>query len=469
MENKRPIKPILIVDDEKAILNSMEFTFRSDGYDNIVCIQNSELVMDFVKNNSVEVIFLDITMPRMSGDEILDLIHSDFPEIPVVMITGLNDVKMAVSCMKSGAVDYLLKPVERNRLLSSINKVLDLSDMRRQYSLLKQHMLSDGLENPEAFEDIITQSKKMTSIFKYMEAIGKSQEPVMINGDTGTGKELFAKAIYKLNDYKGKYVSVNVAGLDDNMFTDTLFGHACGAFTGAKGNRMGLVDQAENGVLFLDEIGDLPLPSQIKILRLIHEKEYYQLGNDVLRRANCRIIVATNANLKEKMEEGTFRKDLFYRLSVHNIAIPPLQERKEDIAILTDHFIEEAAKNLEKKKPTPTKELYSLLRTYSFPGNVRELRAMVFNAVSQHESKVMSLNLISEVINKNIQESVSRELLTETNESFFQKLDDLPTIKEVEDQLIFEAMIRSDNNQSIAAKMLGISRQTLNKKLRKDM
>ncbi|MBI9053302.1 MAG: sigma-54-dependent Fis family transcriptional regulator [Bacteroidales bacterium] len=468
MEIKTPIHPILIVDDEKAILNSMEFTFRSNGYTNIVCLQNSELVMKFVENNPVEIILLDITMPVISGEKLLEQINTEFPEIPVVIITGLNDVKMAVSCMKLGAIDYLLKPVERNRLLSSIKKVVELRELKRQYSLLKRHMLSDSIENTKAFRHIITQNKAMKSIFKYMEAIGKSHEPVLINGETGTGKELFARAIYNLNDYKGKYVSVNVAGLDDTMFTDTLFGHVSGAYTGATSSRGGLVDQADNGVLFLDEIGDLSPSSQVKILRLIQEKEYYQLGADVLRKSNCRIVVATNTNLMKQMEDGSFRKDLFYRLSVHNIQIPPLRKRLDDITLLADHFLYEAAKSMNKNKPTPTKELYCLLGTYSFPGNVRELRSMIYDAVSQHKSKVMSLSAISEVINKNVKDIISNETNNEACLNYFHAYDNLPSIKEVEDQLIQEALHRSEGNQSIAAKILGISRQTLNKKIKTD-
>jgi len=466
MKNLFPANPILIVDDEKSILNSMEFTFRSDGYTNIVCLQQSKLVMDYLNAHTVEVVFLDITMPVISGDKILKEITVHFPGLPVVVITGLNDVKMAVECMKMGAVDYLLKPVERSRLLSSLAKVVEVSGLRRQYSLLKEHMLSLGLKNQEAFSHIITRNKQMHTLFKYMEAIGRSLEPVLITGETGTGKELFARAIYNLNPYPGKYVSVNVAGLDDTMFTDTLFGHVGGAFTGAGNPRAGLVEKAANGVLFLDEIGDLSAASQVKILRLIHEKEYYPLGTDVLRKADCRIVVATNADLMTKIEEGTFRKDLFYRLSVHTIQIPPLRERRDDIPVLTDYFLEEAANNLQKKKPTPSRELYNLLNTYSFPGNVRELRAILINAVSQHESKVMSMEVVSSIINRNVKENVVLEMKNDPYSNVFAGLDDLPPIREAEEQLILEALRRSEGIQSIAARMLGITRQTLSKKLR---
>lgn len=465
MEILTPNNPILIIDDEKSILNSMEFTLRSNGYSNIVCLQKSQLVMDYVKDNAVECILLDITMPNISGDKILEELNLEYPEIPIIMITGLNDVKMAVSCMKNGAADYLLKPIERNRLLSSVKKIIELRELKRQYSLLKKHMLSDSIENSKAFRHILTQNEQMKSIFKYMEAIGKSNEPVLINGETGTGKELFARAIYNLNNYKGEYVSVNVAGLDDQMFTDTLFGHAKGAYTGAINSRGGLVNQAENGILFLDEIGDLSPSSQVKILRLIQEKEYYQSGVDVLRRANCRIIVATNTDLKKQMEDGSFRKDLFYRLSVHHIQIPPLRKRLDDLPVLTDYFISEAAKSMDKKRPTPPPELFKLLSTYSFPGNVRELRSIIYDAISQHESKVMSLKIISKIINKGIKEAVSSSLVNDKNQNLFHNYENLPSIKEMEEQLITEALKRSDNNQSIAAKMLGISRQTLNKKV----
>lgn len=459
--------PILIVDDEASILQSIEITLRTHNYNNIVCIQQSDKVIDYVRNNPIEIILLDLTMPRVCGEKILREINQDFPEIPVIVITGLNDVQVAVSCMQLGAVDYLLKPVERSRLLSSVNKVVELSDLKRQYSLLKKHLLSDTLENQQAFSHIKTQSKRMKSIFQYMEAIGKSNESVLIAGETGTGKELFAKSMYQLNNYKGKFVTVNVAGLDDNMFSDSLFGHVNGAFTGASSRRDGLVEQAENGVLFLDEIGDLAYASQVKLLRLIQEKEYYPLGADVPRRAKCRILVATNMDLKKKMEEGVFRKDLYYRLSVHTVNLPPLRKRLEDIGVLVDHFIEEAAKSMNKNKPTPPTELNCLLGSYSFPGNVRELRSMVYDAVSQHKSRVMSMRVFQEHISANMGCSIPLIRAKVGCVNFFQDFEDLPQIKNIVEELIQEAISRSNGNQSVAAKMLGVSRQTLYSKLKK--
>ncbi len=459
-----PLNPILIVDDEKSALNSMEFTFRSSDYNNIVCIDKSDLVLRYLKEHQVDVIFLDITMPVLSGNELLRRIKDTYPNIPVIMITGLNDVNMAVECMKIGAEDYLLKPIERSKLLSSLSRVLELRDLKRQYSELKEHMLKDKLQNPDAFQHIVTSNKKMLSIFKYMEAIGKSNEPVLIMGETGTGKELFARAIYNLGNYKGEYVSVNVAGLDDTMFSDTLFGHVGGAYTGATSSRSGLVEKAKQGVLFLDEIGDLSIQSQVKILRLIQEKEYYPLGIDVIRKANCRIVVATNVNLNKKIEEEKFRRDLFYRLSVHTIQIPPLKERRNDIPILTNHFIEEAAESMGKKCPTPVQEFYKLLKMYSFPGNVRELRALIYDAVSQHESKVMSLKTISKSIRESIKENAENNV-EDISDNIFHNIDDLPTIKELERQLIDEVLERSGGNQSMAARMLGITRQTLKNKI----
>lgn len=467
MELSRPSYPILVVDDEVSILQSIEITLRTNNYNNIICIQQSDKVLDFVRANPVELILLDLTMPRVCGEEILREINQEFPGIPVIVITGLNDVQVAVSCMQLGAEDYLLKPVERNRLLSSVNKVVELSNLKRQYSLLKKHMLSDTIENQKAFSHIKTQSSTMKSIFQYMEAIGKSNESVLIAGETGTGKELFAKAMYLLNDYKGNFVTVNAAGLDDNMFSDSLFGHVSGAFTGASSRRDGLVEQAKNGVLFLDEIGDLAYASQVKLLRLIQEKEYYPLGADVPRRAECRILVATNIDLRKKMEEGVFRKDLYYRLSVHTIKLPPLRKRMDDIGVLVDHFLGEAAKSMNKTKPTPPAELNCLLGSYSFPGNVRELRSMVYDAVSQHKSRVMSMSVFQEHISANMGCSIPllREKVGCSN--FFHTFENLPPIKSIVDELIQEAVERSDGNQSVAAKMLGVSRQTLYSKLKK--
>ncbi|MCP4391579.1 MAG: AAA domain-containing protein, partial [Gammaproteobacteria bacterium] len=262
----------------------------------------------------------------------------------------------------------------------------ELRALRQQVAALKHSLISDHLEHGEAFSHIVTVSRKMRALFQYLEAIAGSGEPVLITGETGSGKELLAEAVHRLSERKGAFVPVNVAGLDDALFADTLFGHRKGAFSGADAAREGMVARAGGGTLFLDEIGDLTTASQVKLLRLLQERQYYPLGSDVAKMSDARILCATHHDLNIRMAQETFRSDLFFRLSVHQVDIPPLRERKEDIPALTAYFIEQAAESLGKPPPDAAPELLSLLANYHFPGNVRELRAMVFDAVARHKT-----------------------------------------------------------------------------------
>ena len=231
----------------------------------------------------------------------------------------------------------------------------------------------------------------MQAICRYVEAVAPSRQPVLVTGETGAGKELIARAIHDLSGCAGRFVAVNVAGLDDTMFSDTLFGHTRGAYTGADNKRDGLLARASGGTLFLDEIGDLKESTQVKLLRLLEEKLYYPLGSDAPLTTDARIVCATHHSLPKLLTAGEFRTDLFFRLQAHHVHIPPLRERMEDLASLLDHCLEEAAQSFGKKKPTPPPEIVTLLSVYHFPGNVRELRSMVFDAVAQHQSGVLSL------------------------------------------------------------------------------
>lgn len=262
----------------------------------------------------------------------------------------------------------------------------------------------------------------------------------------------------------GPLVAVNVAGLDDTVFADTLFGHVRGAFTGADQARRGMVEEATDGTLFLDEIGDLSMASQVKLLRLLQEGEYFPLGSDRPKRLKARVIVATHHNLAAKQVSGAFRRDLYYRLCTHHIQVPPLRERKGDIPLLLDHFLKTAARELGKKKPTPPKELAQLLASYDFPGNVRELRAMVFDAVSLHKEKILSMDSFLKTIGRSATERV-QEALPDLNP--FAASEQLPTFNEAADLLVSEAMKRSQGNQSMAARMLGITQSALCKRLKR--
>ncbi|MGD9042160.1 MAG: sigma-54 dependent transcriptional regulator [Desulfobacterales bacterium] len=467
-ESTYPHFPVMMVDDEAQAITSFEMALRSANMNNFIRCHDSRDVMSLLSSQDIEVMLLDLRMPHISGEELLPMITSDYPEIPVVVITGTNDVDTAVKCMQRGAFDYILKPVEKSRLIGGVKRAVELRELQRENQLLKSHVLSDELERPEAFSEIITVSPSMRSIFQYIEAIANSPRPVSITGETGVGKELVARAVHTLSNRKGDFVPVNVAGLDDHVFADTLFGHKKGAFTDAREARGGLVEQAAGGTLFLDEIGDLSTSSQVKLLRLLQEGEFFPLGSDVAKRSDARIVVATNQNLEALQSSGKFRKDLYYRLCSHHIQIPTLGERREDLPVLVDHFLAKASKTLKKKKPTPPAELITLLSTYHFPGNIRELESMIFDAVSRHKSGKLSMDLLKAHITQKhpALKTDSGDLPPETTTPVIFS-EQLPTLKEAEQFLIDEAMSRSNGNQSIAALSLGISRQALNKRLKK--
>lgn len=461
---RSPEWPVLIVDDEEHALQSTERMLVSAGINHIVMCQDPGKVTDLLSRQEFSIILLDLSMPFITGEELLPTILAAYPDVPVIVVTGANEVETAVRCMQAGAFDYMVKPVERNRMLSGVRRAIELRELRRENELLTERMLSGVVKSPEAFSAIITNNTAMYAIFRYCESIAQSLWPVLITGETGVGKELLAQSIHTLSGRNGAFVAVNAAGLDDMVFSDTLFGHVRGAYTGADQPRKGLIEQAAAGTLFLDEIGDLPQASQVKLLRVLQEREYYPLGSDVAKRTDARVIVATNQDLGVLQTSGQFRKDLFHRLKTHHVHIPPLRKRLDDLPILLEYFLEKAAKSLNKKTPSPPKELYSLLATHAFPGNVRELEAMVSDAVANHESRMLSMAVFeARIIQGNPGDSAPAAGAGETSPLAF--FDRLPTLKESASLLMAEALRRAEGNQTIAARLLGISRTALNKRL----
>ena len=471
-----PRNPILIVDDEEESLRSFRLSLKSAGMDNLILCQDSREVLEILRTRTVDLLLLDLVMPKLSGRELLPQLREEHPNISIIVITALDDLDTAVGCMSQGASDYMVKPVERARLLSGVSRAIEQSELEKENSLLKEHMLSRALETPSSFEEIITADKGMHSIFHYVEAIAQTKHPVLVTGETGVGKELIAQAIHSASQREGPFITVNVAGLDDNVFSDTLFGHRKGAFTGALDNREGLLQRASGGTLLLDEMGDLPLKSQVKLLRLIQEREYFPLGSDRPKQSSARIITATNRSIEELRDSPHFRRDLFFRLRGHHIHLPPLRKRPKDIPLLLDYFIEKASLELGKKTPSYPAELAVLLKSYPFPGNIRELEALVFDAVSKHKSHILSMESFKGAMAENAPKQSRGP--DEEEDSSKQSRDPvgcsvifgerLPSLKEVEKLLIEEALERSEGKQSLAARLLGISRQALNRRLRQE-
>ncbi|MCU7930312.1 MAG: sigma-54 dependent transcriptional regulator [Candidatus Thiodiazotropha sp. (ex Codakia rugifera)] len=452
--------PVVLVDDESSVLFSSKMILHSAGIKDVLAVEDSRELMPLLANQEVAAVVLDLFMPYLSGTQLLPEIVKEHPEIPVIVMTATQEVETAVACMKGGAFDYLVKPVEESRFISSVKRALEVRALRQQVSALRRSLMTDQLEHGEAFSSIVTVSRKMRSLFQYLEAIAVSAEPVLITGETGTGKELLAEAIHRLSNRAGAFVPVNAAGLDDTLFSDTLFGHRRGAFSGAETAREGMIAQAEGGTLFLDEIGDLAPASQVKLLRLIQERSYYPLGSDMAKICNTRIVCATHRDLTARMAEESFRSDLYYRLTVHQVDIPPLRERIEDISALVTFFISEAADSFGKKAPEATPELLTLLANYHFPGNVRELRAMVYDAVARHKSgQVLAIKSFRKTVKT--QQAAKKEKTAESSvmEGRF------PTLKEAQQRHIEEALERAGGNQGTAAALLGISRPALNRRL----
>jgi DNA-binding NtrC family response regulator len=457
---------VLLVDDEEPILASSSTLLRSHGFQNVKTLQDSRGLLPALQKCSCGVVVLDLFMPHLSGQELLPLLCRDFPEIPVLVMTAADEVQLAVECMRAGAYDYLVKPVENARFVGVVRRALENFSMQEQIGRLKEKLFNQRLDHAEAFGEIVTASPKMLNIFRYIEAVASLRQPVLITGETGTGKELIARAIHRLSGLQGAFVPINVAGLDDHFFADTLFGHKKGAFTGADGHRAGLITQAAGGTLFLDEIGDLKEASQVKLLRLLQEREYHPLGSDLVKKSDARIVVATHQSLREQVQAGTFRKDLFYRLCAHHIQVPPLRQRQEDIPLLLNHFLAKAAADMNCPSPPFPPQLLTLLAGYSFPGNVRELEGMVFDALARQRAGMLSLASFRAATGQKEDPPVLSELPDRSEVgSLYQMFGRFPTLKEMDRFLIGAAMSLAQDNQGMAAALLGISRQALNQRL----
>ncbi|SMF29356.1 sigma-54-dependent transcriptional regulator [Desulfovibrio gilichinskyi] len=461
-----PRYPLLLVDDEDSWLQSFRATLRSQGIDNVVLLNDGTKVMEVLGRNKFCAVAVDLMMPGISGEELIPQIVEEHPELPVLVISGLNDIKAVVNCIRKGAFDFIVKTEERNTLIAGVRHAIEIFELRQENSSLQQSFFMDGPDRPELFSEIITAHKDMYSIFKYIEAIAETSRPVLITGESGVGKELIARAVHKASGRKGEFVAVNVAGLDDNIFSDTLFGHKKGAFTGAAEARIGLVEKAKKGTLFLDEIGDLSQTSQTKLLRLLQEHEFMPLGSDMAKRSSARIITATHQSINGMQEHGKFRKDLFFRLRGHMLCIPPLRERMEDIPLLLSHFLNEVQAEVGVDVEADVHEIARFLANYSFPGNIRELQHLVHDAagicgykglMAKHFKKllVVPLESSSSGFNTALEESVT----------FGTRL---PTLHELRSKLFDEALRRTKGNQSSAAQLIGVTRQAVSKYLKKN-
>ena len=458
---------VILVDDEQSELDAYSFLLRSMGIKNITTVSDSRNLLAVLEDRHPSIVFLDLNMPHKPGQVVLAELRGTYPQTPVIICTANSDIEMAVECLKLGAHDYLVKPINIETFGSALRNALEISSLRNEVMTLKGLSFYKQLQHPAHFSTIITKNHMMISLFHYIESIAASGQPVLITGETGSGKELFARAIHDVCSCSGEFVAVDVSGLDDTLFSDTLFGHRKGAYTSAEKDRTGLIESAAQGTLFLDEIGDLNKTSQVKLLRLLQEGVYYPLGGDHPKKCRARIVAATNKTINHLsgMADG-FRIDLYYRLSTHLIQIPPLRERLEDLPLLVVYLANQAAKSMGKNIATVSKSLLDILKTLPFPGNVRELKTYIYDAVAQCHSDVLAEHDIIDRLHPG-QAPVSQASSPAPPVSLESIFGQFPTLTQLTEHAVKKALEAANHNQSEAAKVLGISKQALSKRLKK--
>lgn len=372
---------ILVIDDELSFLRTIKRILIQEGFSNVIIEGNPNNVLPIIHTNKVDLILLDISFPDFNGITLLENIFLTHPQIPVIMITAHDSYSLAFKAIQIGAYDYIVKPPDTNRLLLTIRRAIE----HRLLEVEKETFHSDDLlpANPGIFSDIISNNLNIFKIFRIIEIFAPTNETILITGETGTGKDLIAKKIHDLSARAdGPFVSVNIASITPSLFESELFGHEKGSFTGADKFRIGYFETANNGTIFLDEIGELSKEMQGKLLRVIQYNEIYRVGSTNAIKLNLRIIAATNKDLMSSIKTNDFRADLYYRLNRASIKMPPLRNRLEDIPFLVARFIDLANKNFNKSVSGINDEILLLLQSYNFPGNVRELENLIFKAVA---------------------------------------------------------------------------------------
>ncbi len=450
---------ILIVDDEENYLIILKELLHEEGYDEVITENKSKNVLSILKNNNIDLILCDVNMPEMDGLELLEEVAQSFPKIPVIMITGMDDVDTALKAIKLGAYYYITKPPDTDKLFLTIKRALEQRLLELERDSLRTASISH--ENKETvFQDIITNSPVMSKVFELVEIFAPTNETVLIMGETGTGKDLIANKIHQLSPRKDKqFVIVNLASISSTLFESELFGHKKGSFTGAMNEKIGYFEEANGGTIFLDEIGELPFELQGKLLRAIQYSEIYRIGNPKPIKLDIRIIAATNRDLAEDVNNKKFRADLYYRLNRGFIKLPPLRKRGDDVIILANHFLEIGNKTYNKNIPGFSEQLLHSLKKYSFPGNVRELENLILNSVAKNEDQkiIEKINLDSNNLRINLDDNLS--------EGFEIKDINLSTIEDAVKTHIRKIMSYTNGNIQKAAVILGVSERTLQRRL----
>jgi two-component system response regulator HydG len=443
------IARLLIAEDDADLRDLLQDDLEDAGYETLAAIDGRSALAHIEREReSIDLLITDVKMPGLTGDQLLAQMREKRPEAPVIVITAFGSVEQAVEMVKAGAFQYLTKPFDTEDLLQAVQNALAQSAPQREQARLRREM-------PATPERIVGASRPMQELLKVISRAARNSSTVLITGESGTGKEVVAKSIHDLSDRKGPFIPVNCAAIPSELIESELFGHTGQAFTGARQARAGLFESAEGGTLFLDEVGELPLHTQPKLLRVLQEGTVRRVGADHERPVNVRIIAATNRDLEKEVAEGRFREDLYWRLNVIHLQIPPLRERLFDIPLLVEHFLNSLATRLGYPSLNVSPEALAVLTAYSWPGNVRELENVLERAAAMTDSTTITHDDLPDRVRSSGKTS---SLLTRARE---QRM----TLAELEKEYIIETLRLTGGNKSRAAEILGFDRRTLHRKL----
>jgi DNA-binding NtrC family response regulator len=452
-ESSRPLRPtVLVVDDDAGLRESFRLILE-DEYD-VIDVTDGHQALEVVRAAQVDVVLLDIRLPEMDGIEVLERIKQLEEQVEVILVTAVKTVKTAVGAMKLGAFDYVTKPFEEDELLATIRRALQKRSLEREVAYLRTE-----LARRSGLDDIVGQHAEMQKLFRTIAQIAQTSSTVLISGESGTGKELVARAIHRMSPRRDKpFVAVNPAAISEALVESELFGHEKGAFTGAYQRKPGRFELAQGGTLFLDEIASLKPEMQAKLLRVLQERELERVGGTRTIRLDVRIVAASNVDLRQAVEREAFRADLYYRLNVVPITVPPLRERRSDVPLLVEHFIQRYTTELGKRIAGLTPEAMAALQEYPWPGNVRELQNVVERAVALVEAGPIGLN------------DLPTDLLLPDHRLRVKQAENLPlrtATDEFERQIVLRVLERVQWNRSEASRILGIHRNSLKMKLKR--
>ncbi len=449
-----PTSNVLVVDDERAVRVALDVNLSKAGY--IVSLaDNADRAMEILRTQNVDLVLTDLMMPGRDGMELLQHIRDRWPQIQVIMMTGHGTVERAVEAMRIGAHDFVIKPVGKNELLAILERASREQALHRQVERLQA-----AAEERFGFDKLVGSTKAMQAVYAQINAVAKSDAYVLLTGPTGTGKELIGQALHHQSRRKhGPFVQINCGALPSGLLESELFGHERGAFTGAVRQHKGTFEQADGGTLMLDEIGEMPLDTQVKLLRILESGKFQRVGGTGTVQVDVRVVAATNRDLREEVRQKRFREDLFYRLNVFHIALPPLRERMDDIPLLVDHFVRKYADRNHKQVTHASPEAIASLRSHSWPGNVRELEHTVEKAVIMTEDDTITQFDVPAAE----EEIQTASLHPQSNDS----LNIADNLRAYEREMVIAALRAENGVQARAAKRLGVSRANLNYRIQK--